>query len=197
MKEMLVATANQGKLREIRVLLQDTHIRLITPADLNLSLDIEEDGLTYAENAARKARAFSLATGMLALGDDSGLEVVILDSAPGIFSARYAPQAGATDADRRVYLLQQLTPYPRPWDARFVCTVALASPDGAIHYAQGICSGEIIPKERGANGFGYDPIFLLPERGRTMAELTMEEKNQLSHRAQALLAIRPVILSLL
>jgi XTP/dITP diphosphohydrolase len=131
------------------------------------------------------------------MSDDSGLEVEVLSGAPGIFSARYAPRLGATDADRRAYLLQQLSSYPRPWTARFHCTVALASPDGAVHFSEGICQGEIIPQERGMNGFGYDPIFLIPELGRTMAELDMKEKNRLSHRAQAVLAIKPVILSLL
>lgn len=197
MKELLVATANHGKLREIRALLQDIPINVLTPAHLNLYLEVKEDGSTYAENAARKAQAFSIASGMLTIGDDSGLEVEILNGAPGIFSARYSPLPGATDADRRVYLLGQLLPYPRPWDARFVCVVALASPDGAVHFAQGICPGEITPEERGVNGFGYDPIFLLPELERTMAELSMEEKNRLSHRARALLSIRPVLLSLL
>ena len=134
---------------------------------------------------------------MLTLSDDSGLEVEDLGGAPGIFSARYAPQLGATDSDRRVYLLHQLSPYPRPWAARFHCTVALASPDGAVHFSEGVCQGEIIPQERGMNGFGYDPIFLIPELGRTMAELNMEEKNRLSHRAQAVLAIQPLLLSLL
>lgn len=197
MNQLLIATANQGKLREIRALLADTSITLLTPGDLNLILDVEEDGLTYAENAGRKAQAYSIASGIFTLGDDSGLEVDVLNGAPGIYSARYAPQIGATDADRRAYLLQQLAPYPSPWFARFNCTVALASPDGDVRFAHGICPGEIIPQQRGLNGFGYDPIFLLPEMGRTMAELTMDEKNLLSHRARALLAIKPVILSLL
>lgn len=197
MNQLLIATANQGKLREIRALLADTCITLLTPRDINLVLDVEEDGLTYAENAARKAQAYSIASGIFTLGDDSGLEVDVLNGAPGIYSARYAPQVGATDADRRAYLLQQLSSYPSPWIARFNCTVALASPNGDVHFEHGICPGEIIPDERGVNGFGYDPIFLLTEMGRTMAELTMDEKNLLSHRARALLAIKPVILSLL
>ena len=197
MKELLVATANQGKVREIRALLQDIRINLLTPEDLNLFIDVKEDGLTYAENASKKAQIFARASGMLTMSDDSGLEVEVLNGAPGIFSARYAPQVGPTDADRRVYLLQQLSPYPRPWVARFHCLVALASPDGAVHFSEGVCQGEITPQERGMNGFGYDPIFLIPELGRTMAELDMNEKNRLSHRAQAVLAIRPVLLSLL
>lgn len=197
MKQVLVASTNQGKIREIQALLEDTRIRLIAPMDLNLFLGVEENGSTYAENAAKKAQAYSSASGMLTLGDDSGLEVAVLNGAPGIFSARYAPQQGATDADRRDYLLKQLAYYPPPWGARFYCSVALASPDGKVYYAEGICEGEIIPEERGANGFGYDPIFLIPEVGRTMAELSMDEKNRLSHRARAIQAIRPFLLSLL
>jgi len=197
MKKLLVASANHGKVREIQALLQDIPITLLTPEDLYLFIDVKEDGLTYAENAAKKAQIFARASGMLTVSDDSGLEVEVLNGAPGIISARYSPQLGATDTDRRIYLLQQLSPYPRPWAARFHCTVALASPEGAVHFSEGICQGEIIPQERGMNGFGYDPIFLIPEIGRTMAELDMEEKNRLSHRAQAVLAIRPVLLSLL
>ena len=197
MKKLLVASANHGKVREIQALLQDIPITLLTLEDLYLIIDVNEDGLTYAENAAKKAQIFARASGMLTVSDDSGLEVEVLNGAPGIISARYSPQLGATDTDRRIYLLQQLSPYPRPWAARFHCTVALASPEGAVHFSEGICQGEIIPQERGMNGFGYDPIFLIPEIGRTMAELDMEEKNRLSHRAQAVLAIRPVLLSLL
>ena len=197
MKKLLVASANQGKVREIQALLQDFQINLLTPEDLGLLVYVTGDGLSYADNAAKKAIIFARASGMLTLSDDSGLEVEDLGGAPGIFSARYAPQLGATDSDRRVYLLHQLSPYPRPWAARFHCTVALASPDGAVHFSEGVCQGEIIPQERGMNGFGYDPIFLIPELGRTMAELNMEEKNRLSHRAQAVLAIQPLLLSLL
>jgi XTP/dITP diphosphohydrolase len=197
MKQLLLASANQGKLREIQALLQDIQIDLLTLKDLNLSIDVKEDGLTYAENAAKKARIFARASGMLTISDDSGLEVEALNGAPGIFSARYAPQLEATDADRRVYLLQQLTPYPPPWNARFHCTIALATRDGTVHLSEGFCQGEIISLERGSNGFGYDPIFLIPELGKTMAELDLEEKNRCSHRAQAILAIRPVLLSLL
>jgi XTP/dITP diphosphohydrolase len=197
MKELLVASGNQGKLREIRALLPDPRFNLVTPEDLNIFLDVKENGLTYAENAAKKALAYAHASGMLTMADDSGLEVEVLNGAPGILSARYAPQMNATDADRRSYLLKQLLPYPRPWTARFHCTVALSTPDGSLYFSEGICLGEIIPEERGLNGFGYDPIFLIPAMGKTMAELGMDEKNRLSHRGQAVLAIQPVLLSLL
>jgi XTP/dITP diphosphohydrolase len=197
MKELLVASGNQGKLREIRALLPDPRFNLVTLEDLNIFLDVKENGLTYAENAAKKALAYAHASGMLTMADDSGLEVEVLNGAPGILSARYAPQMNATDADRRSYLLKQLLPYPRPWTARFHCTVALSTPDGSLYFSEGICLGEIIPEERGLNGFGYDPIFLIPAMGKTMAELGMDEKNRLSHRGQAVLAIQPVLLSLL
>jgi XTP/dITP diphosphohydrolase len=130
---------------------------------------------------------------MLTLADDSGLEVDALGGLPGIRSARFAPQPGATDADRRAYLLAQLEDQPRPWSAHFHCTVALAMPSGGLRLAEGNCYGEVIPTERGDHGFGYDPIFLLPDLGRTMAELTTEEKNRFSHRARAVRAVLPLL----
>jgi XTP/dITP diphosphohydrolase len=196
MMELLLATNNPGKRREIQALLADLPVKLVTPAMLGLQLDVVEDGATYQENAALKGRAFAQAAGLPALADDSGLEVDALDGAPGLHSARYAPQPGATDADRRAYLLANLRGRPRPWTARFRCWVALAQPGGGLEFAEGVCPGEIIPEARGSDGFGYDPIFLLPELGRTMAELTMAEKNRLSHRARAVLAARPLIAAL-
>ena len=140
-----------------------------------------------------KARAFALASGLMTLADDSGLEVDVLNGLPGIRSARFSPLPNATDADRRTYLLNMLKIHPRPWQAHFHCTVAIATPLGALYYSQGNCPGEIIPDERGNNGFGYDPIFLLPEMGLTMAELTMDQKNRLSHRARAVKAALPIL----
>ncbi len=197
-KQLLIASYNPGKLREIRALLNDLDVELITPGRLGLELDVLEDGQTYAENAERKARAFAAASGLLSLADDSGLEVQSLNGAPGLFSARFSPLPHASDADRRAYLLQRLKGYPRPWWAEFRCTVALVDPalsgtEKAVQFAQGACQGEIIPEERGQGGFGYDPVFLIPELGKTMAELGMEEKNRLSHRARAVIAARPLI----
>lgn len=192
---LLVATQNPGKRAEIKALLADVPgLRLLIPAEIGLLLDVPEDGSTYQENAAIKARAFASRSGLLTLADDTGLEVDALHGQPGLHSARFSPHPGATDADRRVLLLERLATHPRPWFARFRCVVALAQPDGPIAFAEGICPGEIIPQERGENGFGYDPIFLLSETGRTMAELTMTEKNTLSHRARAVHAACPVIL---
>jgi len=203
MTRLLLATNNPGKLRELQFILADLPIELLTPADIGLDLDVKEDGATYAENAAKKALAFARASGLAALADDSGLEVDALGGAPGLYSARYSSRPGASDADRRAILLANLRAAnaPRPWTARFVATVALAGlalsevegPDGSVQFAEGICPGEIIPEERGAGGFGYDPIFLLPELGMTMAELPEETKNRLSHRARAVQAARPIL----
>ena len=194
MLKLLLASNNPGKLREILALLGDLPLELVTPLQAGLSLEVAEDGSTYAENAARKALAFARSGNMLTLADDSGLEVEALHGEPGLHSARYLPNPGATDADRRAYLLLKLNGLPRPWQACFRCTVALADPSGGIQFAEGACPGEIIPEERGHDGFGYDPIFLLPDLGRTMAELTMNEKNRLSHRARAILAARPLLM---
>jgi XTP/dITP diphosphohydrolase len=195
MSKLLLASGNPGKLIEIRALLSGIDLELIVPAQLSLQLDVKEDGQTYAENAARKGLAYAGASGLLTLADDSGLEVEALHGQPGIHSARYAPQANATDADRRAYLLQHLAGVARPWKASFHCVIALVQPDLSIAYTEGICLGEIIPDERGQNGFGYDPIFYMPEFGRTMAELTMEEKNLASHRARAVKQVRPELMA--
>jgi XTP/dITP diphosphohydrolase len=194
MLNLLLASGNKGKLIEIRSLLADMPIHLLTPADVGLeTMEVIENGHTYADNAALKAQAFAKASGLLSIADDSGLEVDALGGAPGIYSARYSPKPHATDADRRAYLLEQLQGHPYPWTARFRCVIALQSPDSSPEMAEGVCPGEIIATERGSGGFGYDPIFLLPSLGRTMAELTMTEKNLLSHRARAVLAARPAL----
>jgi len=215
--KLLIATNNQGKLKEIQAILKDLELELLSPADLDLELEVEEDGYSYAENAIKKAQAFSQASGLTSLADDSGLEVLALDGAPGLHSARYGPPltlppfspnmggdgGGRTDASRRAYLLQhasrrayllqQLDGRPRPWRARFRATVAVASPGRSVEIVEGICPGQIIPEERGTGGFGYDPIFLLEGMDKTMAELDMEEKNHLSHRGQAVRGAIPVL----
>ncbi len=194
MNKLLIATNNKGKVKELQDLLEDSGIELVTPTQINLELDVIEDGKTYEENATRKAIAFANASGMISLADDSGLEVDAIDGAPGLHSARYSPKPGATDKDRRLYLLQNLQNVPRPWIARFHATIAIATPNYQIQITEGLCEGEIIPEERGTGGFGYDPIFLLSNLGKTMAELTMEEKNRLSHRAKAAITAKPILL---
>ncbi len=196
MKKLLIATNNKGKLKEFQALLQGSGIELVTPADIKLDLEVEEDGTTYAENAAKKARAFALASGLVSLADDSGLEVDALDGAPGLYSKRYSPKANASDSDRRAYMLENLKGKLRPWKARFHATIAIATSEEDIQVVEGNCFGEIIPEERGANGFGYDPIFLFPELNKTMAELDENEKNRLSHRAIATTNAIPVLMKI-
>jgi XTP/dITP diphosphohydrolase len=193
MHNLLLATNNKGKIAEMKALLDTSGLILHTPADLGLALEIPEDGQTYAENASKKALAFAQASGMIALGDDSGLEVDALGGQPGLHSHRFCPLPDATDADRRKYLLERLQRFPRPWRAHFHATVAVALPSGELQLATGQCDGEIIPQELGTNGFGYDPIFFIPELGRTMAQLEMEEKNRLSHRARAVQNAFPIL----
>ena len=193
MNRLLIATNNRGKVDELRALLNDLPIQLVTPLEINLKLEVTEDGRTYAENAEKKALAFARASGLISLADDSGLEVEALGGAPGLFSARYLSKRGSTDADRRAYLLQNLENKPRPWRARFRATIAIGVSDQSVQMAEGECDGEIIPEERGTGGFGYDPIFFIPELGRTMAELDMDEKNRVSQRARAVMNARPFL----
>ena len=193
MNKLLIATNNKGKVKELQDLLKNTGIDLVTPADINLVLDVVEDGATYAENAAKKAVAFANASRLISLADDSGLEVDALNGAPGLYSARYHPKPGANDADRRAYMLENLRDKPRPWTAHFHATIAIAAPGKDVQVVEGNCYGQIIPEERGDNGFGYDPIFLFPDLNQTMAELGMAEKNRLSHRAKAVMNAIPVL----
>jgi len=194
MDKLLIATGNPGKVVELHDLLQNLPIQLVTPAEIGMGdFDVVEDGDTYAENAAKKARAYCQASGLPVLADDSGLEVDALGGAPGLHSARYAPQPGATDADRRALMRKNLASKPQPWTARFRCTVAVATPDGTLEFTEGTCEGEIIPEERGDQGFGYDPIFFIPHLGLTLAQISREQKNTLSHRARAVTAAIPVL----
>jgi XTP/dITP diphosphohydrolase len=194
---ILLATSNPGKLLELCQLLESLEkVRLLTPNDVGLDLDVAETGESYVANATLKAQVFAKHSGLITLADDSGLEVDVLDGAPGIHSARFSPVPGASDADRRALLLEKLQPYPIPWTARFRACVVICQPEGESRLAEGICEGEIIPEERGTNGFGYDPIFYIPEAGRTMAELSDEEKNSLSHRGHAIRAAMPYLFKL-
>jgi XTP/dITP diphosphohydrolase len=193
MQTLLIASTNPGKLKEIQFMLSALSVKLVLPADLGIHLDVVEDGDTYLENAAKKALTYCQAAGLTTLADDSGLEVDALNGEPGLFSARYARKPGATDADRRAFLLEKLAGLPRPWPAHFHCTVVIATPQGDQYQHVGDCYGEIIPEERGHNGFGYDPIFYMPHLGRTMAELPDDHKNRISHRALAILAACPTL----
>ena len=188
---LLLASANPGKVQEYRDLLGDLPLELVTPAELGLEGEVEESGDTYQENACRKALTLARRSGLITLADDSGLEVDALGGAPGPRSHRY--QAGS-DAERDRHLLQQLEGLPpERRTARFRCVIAIATPEGEVYTVEGVCPGRIAAEPRGTGGFGYDPIFLLPELGRTMAELSREEKNRLSHRARAARRARPIL----
>jgi len=191
--KLLIATNNKGKMEEVQALLDGMNVELVAPEQLGVDLHVTEDGTTYAENAEKKAVAFARITDMISLADDSGLEVDALGGAPGLYSARYTGKPGATDAERRAFLLTNLEGKPRPWLARFRAAIAIAIPGGSVQVIEGQCPGEIIPEERGRGGFGYDPIFFIPELGRTMAELDMQDKNRISHRARAILKARPIL----
>lgn len=192
---LLLATNNKDKIIELQDLLKDLNLQLLTPADINLELDVIEDGLTYAENASKKAISFAQASGLISLADDSGLEVDALNGEPGLYSARYGSIDGnkLSYAERRALLIKNLTPFPRPWTARFKATIAVADTNYQLQITEGFCEGEIIPEERGTGGFGYDPIFLFPELGKTMSELSMDEKNRLSHRAKAVMKAKKIL----
>ncbi len=192
MTKLLLAIGNPGKIRELRSLLEELPLVLVDLSLLGETLPIEELEEGYATNAQLKALTYAKNSGIWTLADDSGLEVDALDGAPGPRSARLAGP-GCSDADRRRHLLELLRTHPRPWRACFRCVVALASPTGEVVLAEGRCEGEIIPEERGTHGFGYDPIFKLFEIDKTVAQLTMKEKNRLSHRANAVKAILPTL----
>lgn len=185
MQKILVATTNPGKQTEILSLFEGHPFQLVFPRELGITTEVEETGSTYAENAILKAETLCRLSGLVTLADDTGLEVDALDGRPGLHSARYVPAPGATDADRRARLLQELAGKPAPWTARFVCVVAVCQPAGITDCFEGEVRGEIIIRESGEYGFGYDRIFWIPAEQRTLADLDMAEKNRVSHRAQA------------
>lgn len=193
---LLLGTRNPGKVREIETILGRVPWRLRSLQEFADVGTPAETGDTYAENAIIKAQYYSHATDICALADDSGLEVEALGGAPGVFSARYAG-AGASDADRRRLLLSELAEVPADRRrARFVCVVAIALPDGTVlNTSEGTCEGKIIFESRGAGGFGYDPLFVPDGFAETFAEIPDAVKNQLSHRARALLKTREFLIS--
>ncbi|BAZ07858.1 RdgB/HAM1 family non-canonical purine NTP pyrophosphatase [Calothrix sp. NIES-3974] len=184
MFQLVVATGNPGKLKEMQAYLTGLNWELVLKPD---ELEIAETGTTFAENACLKASQVALATGKWAIADDSGLEVDALNGAPGVYSARY----GSTDSDRIHRLLTELSGNPNR-QARFVCVVALAKPDGAIALqSTGICPGTILEEPRGSGGFGYDPIFYVPEQQLTYAQMTPDQKRRISHRGLAFADLIP------
>ncbi len=184
MTRLLLASNNTGKAAEYRHLLVRLSYELVTPTDIGLDIAVAENGDSFEENAVLKATIYASISGILTIADDSGLEVDALGGEPGIYSARYGGKNN--DAGRNEYLLTRLRDVPpNKRQARFRCVIALASHMGLIGSVSGDCEGIITTEPRGEHGFGYDPIFLVPELGKTMAELPMKDKNRLSHRARA------------
>jgi len=185
MSKLLLATNNQAKVREYRSLLRDISFELVTLAEEGITTTVSEVGESLEENARLKATVLATQSQLLALADDSGLEVDALGGEPGRLSARYAGE-GASDRDRVNYLLSRLKGVPwQKRSARFRCIIAIATPGGEVELCSGECRGFITFEPRGEQGFGYDPVFYLPELDKTMAELPLEIKNQVSHRGQA------------
>jgi len=188
---IVLATHNAGKRREWVELLAGLEVDVVLPEEVGLSSEVEETGTTYVDNAFLKARALADASGLPALADDSGLEVDALDGAPGIRSTRFHP---GSDEIRYLALLKALEGVPaEARGARFRCVAALVLPDGREFSTEGACEGRIGTDASGDGGFGYDPVFFVPEAGKTMAELTPAEKNRISHRARAAQAMRPIL----
>ena len=191
--EVIVATRNAGKVREIRGTLIGLGIKVRSVGDFTDVPSIEEDGKSFAENALKKARFYAKYFGETTIADDSGLEVDALRGAPGIYSARYARE-GASDRENNQKLLRAMEGVPLSRrGATFQCSIAIVSPGGKERVVEGSCRGRIGFKEVGRKGFGYDPVFLLPRRGRVMAQLSVDEKNGISHRGKALRKLRKVI----
>lgn len=195
MRDLLIATRNTGKVREFASLLASVPLRCVSLADVGLGyMDVEETGDTFEANAALKARAYADVSGLLTLADDSGIAVDALNGAPGIYSARYGGP-GMTDQNRYQKLLEALAYVPdEARTARFVCVLALAEPGTAvIQYTRGVCEGHIARAPQGANGFGYDPVFIANGYTVSTAELTPEEKDRISHRGRAAAEMIPVL----
>ncbi len=194
MKRIIFATSNEGKMKEIRLIMADSGYEVVSLKEAGIRADIEENGTTFEENAVIKASTIAKLTGELAMADDSGLEVDYMDKAPGIYSARFLGEDTSYDIKNN-YILDQLKDVPvEQRSARFVCAIALADAEGNAVTKRATIEGYIGYEIRGENGFGYDPIFMVPEYNKTTAELSIEEKNKISHRAKALKAMKEELL---
>lgn len=193
MKKVIFATGNEGKMKEIREILGDLDIQLLSLKDAGITADIEENGSSFEENAVIKATAIRDLTGEIVLADDSGLEIDYLNKEPGIYSARYAGTNTSYDIKNSLLLSRMKGVPDKQRTARFVCAVAAVFPNGDKEVVRGTMEGCIGYEIAGANGFGYDPIFFLPEYGCTSAELAPEKKNELSHRGEALRMMRQIM----
>ena len=193
MEKLIFATGNENKMKEIRMILADAGYEILSMKEAGIDADIVEDGTTFEENAIIKAKAICELCGCLVLADDSGLEIDYLNKEPGIYSARYMGEDTSYDLKNQ-NLISRLEGVPdEKRTARFVCAIAAAFPDGRIETRRGTIEGRIAYEPAGENGFGYDPIFYVPEFGKTTAELSPEEKNEVSHRGRALRMIREVL----
>lgn len=194
MREIILATSNEGKIKEFRDILQGLDVELLSLRDVGIDIDVEENGTSFEENAIIKAETVCKSTGKIALADDSGLEVDYLNRAPGIYSARFLGE-DTSYIRKNNYIIDKLKGIDfEKRSARFVCAIACAFPNGNTVTRRGIIEGYIADKMSGLNGFGYDPIFYVPQYNCTTAEMPIELKNQISHRAKALIAIRELML---
>ena len=184
--KFVLATHNPGKIQEMRDILSQLGVEVVSPAELGVDVDVEETGDTFAENAMLKAKAICAAAGLPAIADDSGLCVDALNGGPGVYSARYGGE-GLDDAGRTALLLQNMRGQTTR-AAHFACAIACAFPNGDTLTAEGRCDGAVAFAPMGQGGFGYDPVFLVPEKAKTFSQLTAEEKNEISHRGRALRA---------
>ena len=196
MDKIVFATTNEGKVKEIKEILEGFLVEVVSMKEMDITTDIEENGTTFEENSLIKAREISKLTGLPALADDSGLEVDYLNGEPGIYSARYLGKD--TDYNyKNNYIIDRLKEAEdKERSARFICVISLVLPDGREFVKKGVMEGRIGYEIKGENGFGYDPIFYLPEYGKTSAELSSDEKNKISHRGKALRAMKEVIAEL-
>lgn len=192
-RRLIFATGNEGKMREIREILKDLDVEILSLKEAGIRLDAEENGTTFEENALIKARAAAMNTDAVVLADDSGLEIDYLGGEPGVYSARYLGE-NTSYRIKNQNLIDRLEGVPaEKRTARFVCVIAAVLPDGRTFTSRGTIEGIIGTEERGEGGFGYDPIFYLPEYGCSTAELTMEQKNEISHRGRALQAMKETL----
>ncbi len=185
--KVVLASKNQHKLQEMQQILGQYGLEILLESDLGLDIEVEETGTTFEENSMLKAKAVQQAAGIAAIADDSGLQVDALNGAPGIYSARFGGERNKSDRDRLEYLLELMKDVPQEQrTARFVSVITMLRPDGSSIVARGTCEGVIAFAPHGSNGFGYDPVFYVPQEGCTFAQLKSERKNEISHRANAL-----------
>ena len=193
MKRIIFATSNESKMKEIRMILADIDLEVVSLKEAGIHVEIDENGTTFEENAIIKAKAIMEMTGDIVLSDDSGLEVDYLDKAPGVYSARFMGEDTSYDIKNQYIIDQLKDAKEEERSARFVCVIACAFPNGEVVTRRGTIEGMIAHKIAGVNGFGYDPIFYVPEYGCTTAELNPEQKNLISHRGKALAAMKEVL----